>query len=83
MPDWLLAVPLIVGLVGYLAKKGLWRWVGMFAGIAVYEAVLGLTGQTLSQEAWAHFSWDLIWVLGGFWLGLLVHLAWKRLTKKG
>ena len=82
MPDWLIAVPLVLGLVGFFIKKRMWRWVGLFGGIAAYELILGLTGQTLSQEAWAHFGWDVVVMLGGYGALLLMHLAWKRLKPR-
>ena len=82
MPDWVLATPLIIGLTYPFIKKKMWRWVGLIVIIAVYELILGLTGQTLSQEFWAKFSWRLVWILAGAWGLLLLHLAWKRLRKQ-
>ena len=82
MADWMIAVPLVLGLTVPFIKRRMWRWVGLFGGIAVYEAVLGLTGQTLSQEFWGHFGWDILWMLGGYGVLLLIHLAWKQLKPK-
>ena len=82
--DVLIALPILLVLTLPFLLKRMWRWVGLIGLIAAYEGVLALvTKQTLSQEFWRHFEWRLIGLLAGAWVLLLVHLAWKRLRRKG
>lgn len=87
--DALIAIPILLILLYPFIRWKLWRWVGLLALIAGYEGVIALTtGRTLSQEFWS-FSLSkpsaalLVIILLGFaWVGLLIHLAWKKWVKR-
>jgi hypothetical protein len=78
---------------GIKGKKGMWFWVGTVSAMGI---CLGLgelaskmgTGATLSRNVWDLSLADpmsLVVVIGCMvvsWTLLMIHLAWKRITKK-
>ena len=78
---------------GIKGKNGMWYWVGTIAsmgtclGLGERASKMG-SGATLSRNVW-HLSLEgggsLVVVCGCLalsWTLLLIHLAWKRITKK-
>jgi len=86
LPDWVIALPLLLALaVPFWLAKLRW-WVGLLGVIAAYEGLTVLaSGKSLSQHFWAfslsHPAWQvygLVWLLAAAWALLCWHLLWKR-----
>jgi len=89
MPDWAMAMMVLAIITIPLMMGRLWWWMGLLVLIAGYEGVTTLvSGQSLSQQFWAlHLTrpvlgWGILVIFAVAWIGLLVHLAWKRLKQK-
>ena len=89
MPDWAIAILVLSIITIPLLVARLWWWVGLLVVIAGYEGVTTLvSGQSLSQQFWAlHLThpvlgWSILVIFAVAWIGLLVHLAWRRLRNK-
>lgn len=78
---------------GLRGKKGMWFWVGTIASMGACLGVgewasSAFTGNTLSRNVWNLSLEDpfslavILGCMGASWTLLLIHLAWKRITKK-
>jgi len=96
MGEVIFIIGLILGLIVpflFLTGAGRWFWVGtmsLIGGIIGGSEIIStaVTGMTISRHFWnwslAHpkTAWIVLGALALGWLNLLVHLAWKLLTKK-
>ena len=89
MPDWAIAIMVLAIITIPLLIGRLWWWMGLLVLIAGYEGVTTLiSGQSLSQQFWVlHLThpvlgWSLLVIFGIAWVGLLIHLSWRKLTRR-
>ena len=83
--DVLIALPILAVLLGPFLYFKLYRTAGLLGVIIVYEGLVSWLGESISQEWWRislthSLGWlgAMLGLLAVAWMGLLIHLGWKK-----